>query len=254
MIESLLDVPTSDGVMDVFVTHPETGGPFPGVVLFMDVWGLREELFDIARKVAVTGCYCAVPNFYYRDGRVRFELRDEHGRMLSIDRIPDEMRTSMRAQMARVSDEMAMKDVGALLAHLRRQPVADGPKGAIGYCLGGRYVIQAAALYPADFQAVASLHGTRLVTEAPLSPYTLADKCRGEVYCAFGERDGFAPESTRRALAQAFGENPNVVYRPVVHGGADHGYALPDRDVFDKQAANRDWENIFAMFDRVLRR
>jgi carboxymethylenebutenolidase len=38
----------------------------------------------------------------------------------------------------------------------------------------------------------------------------------------------------------------------VVHRGADHGYALPDRDVFDKQAANRDWEHIFAMFRRQL--
>jgi carboxymethylenebutenolidase len=37
-----------------------------------------------------------------------------------------------------------------------------------------------------------------------------------------------------------------------VHPGADHGYPLPDRDVFDKRAANRDWEIIFAMFRRCL--
>ena len=37
-----------------------------------------------------------------------------------------------------------------------------------------------------------------------------------------------------------------------VHRGAEHGYALPDRDVFDKQSANRDWEIIFAMFRRQL--
>ena len=40
--------------------------------------------------------------------------------------------------------------------------------------------------------------------------------------------------------------------RAIVHRDADHGYALPDRDVFDKQAANRDWERIFAMFRRQL--
>jgi hypothetical protein len=27
---------------------------------------------------------------------------------------------------------------------------------------------------------------------------------------------------------------------------------LPDRDVYDRQAANRDWEYIFAMFRRQL--
>jgi len=41
-------------------------------------------------------------------------------------------------------------------------------------------------------------------------------------------------------------------YIKEVHRGAEHGYALPDRDVFDKQSANRDWEIIFAMFRRQL--
>jgi hypothetical protein len=27
---------------------------------------------------------------------------------------------------------------------------------------------------------------------------------------------------------------------------------FPDRDVYDKHAANRDWENIFAMFRRAF--
>ena len=35
--------------------------------------------------------------------------------------------------------------------------------------------------------------------------------------------------------------------------GVEHGYAIPDRDVFDKQAAERDWELIFAMYHRQLR-
>jgi carboxymethylenebutenolidase len=37
-----------------------------------------------------------------------------------------------------------------------------------------------------------------------------------------------------------------------VHPGARHGYALPDRDIHDHQAAERDWTEIFAMFRRQL--
>jgi carboxymethylenebutenolidase len=44
-----------------------------------------------------------------------------------------------------------------------------------------------------------------------------------------------------------------VRYHYEVHRGADHGYALPDRDVYDKHCANRDWELIFALFHRQLR-
>ena len=81
MIEDLIDIPTADGRMDTFVCHPEEGGPFPAVIVLMDIWGLREELFDVARKIAVAGYHCSVPNFWYRRGKVRYEFRDEKGRM-----------------------------------------------------------------------------------------------------------------------------------------------------------------------------
>ena len=32
--------------MDTFVTYPEEGGPFPSVLILMDIWGLREESFQ----------------------------------------------------------------------------------------------------------------------------------------------------------------------------------------------------------------
>jgi carboxymethylenebutenolidase len=147
---------------------------------------------------------------------------------------------------------MAMADISAALDFLRTQPVTDGPMGAIGYCLGGRYALQVAALYPDHFRAVASLHGTRLATDHPLSPHKLAAKTRGEVYCAFAEHDEFGAPPIRQALLDAYGACPNVKYHPVLHRAAIHGYALPNRDIYGKQAANRDWEMIFAMFSRGL--
>jgi carboxymethylenebutenolidase len=43
-----------------------------------------------------------------------------------------------------------------------------------------------------------------------------------------------------------------VDYRYVIHEGALHGYALPNRDIFHSRAAARDWEMIFAMFHRQI--
>ena len=60
-------------------------GRFPPVIVLMDIWGLREELFDIARQHRDrVGYHCTVPNFWYRRGKVRFEYRDENGRMNSL--------------------------------------------------------------------------------------------------------------------------------------------------------------------------
>jgi len=193
-----------------------------------------------------------VPNFWYRQGRVRFEYRDAMDRMLSFEKIPDEAQKAMRTQMALLTDEMAMADVKSALGFLRTQPVIDGPKGAIGYCLGGRYVLQVMALYPDDFRVAASMHGTRLVSDHPLSPHTLAPKCKGEIYCAFAEQDHFGAPPIRQALLAAYGANPNVTYHPMLHQNSIHGYALPNRDIYEKRAADSDWEMMFAMFRRNL--
>ena len=70
MHERVVAIPTPDGQMESFIIHPEEDGPFPAVVLYMDFWGVREELFDIARRVGTVGYYCMVPDLYYRQGPV----------------------------------------------------------------------------------------------------------------------------------------------------------------------------------------
>ena len=252
MKERIVDVATPDGPMDTFITHPEAGGPFPSVVLFMDIWGLREELFDIARRVATVGYYCLVPNFYHREGKVRFEVR-RPGRTISFDRLDPETRTRMEATFHVLSNAMVMRDIGALIDFLRTTaPCAPGAMGGFGYCMGGRHVLCAAGHFPLSFVASASLHGTAMISERDNSPHLLASRFRGEVYCGYGEIDRHTPPRIwwrrwRRCCRASAADSSYVVHR-----GADHGYALPDRDVFDKQAANRDWERIFAMFRRQL--
>ena len=73
---------------------------------------------------------------------------------------------------------------------------------------------------------------------------------RGELYCGYGEFDHYAPPSLIKELGELLKPCP-VRYTHAIHKGADHGYALPDRDVFHKQGAERDWELIFAMFQRM---
>ena len=251
MLERMVEVPTADGKMDTFVVHPDEGGPYPAVVIFMDIWGLREELFDVARRVAAVGYYCTVPNFWYRRGKVRFEYRNEKGQMRSLLDLPKTIQDELHANMNLVTDAMAMADTRSILNFLDGEPVR-GPKGSIGYCLGGRLGLCAAGLYPEAFRATASLHGTRLVSDSPDSPHRHTDKFKGDIYCGFAEQDPWAPPETIATLGALMKQCDSVRYRAIVHPGTVHGYALPDRDIFHKASANRDWENIFAMFRREL--
>src|ERR1044071_5475250 len=75
MIDRELDIQTADGAMNTFVTHPEEGGPHPVVLFYMDAPGKREELHDMARRLATVGYYVVLPNLYYRRTR-EFELKE----------------------------------------------------------------------------------------------------------------------------------------------------------------------------------
>ena len=69
MIETTLDITTTAGAMETFICRPERGGPNPAVFFLMDAPGIREELRDMARRLATVGYVVLLPNLYYRAGR-----------------------------------------------------------------------------------------------------------------------------------------------------------------------------------------
>lgn len=254
MRERTIEIVTKAGTMEAFVTHPEQGGPFPGVIIFMDVWGVREELNDIARRVATTGYYVMVPDFYYRQGRIRQTYIDAEGKRISLAKLPKAEHDKVVSRSAATPDWMIVDDVGAIIAHLGQggEPVKPGGMGSIGYCMGGRHVQVAGVSYPAHFKASASLHGTYLISDKPDSSHLRLAEMRGEYYCGFAETDHYAPPEMIAQLGAILRGCPGVRYTEVIHPGTLHGYALPDRDIYHKGAANRDWELILAMFQRQI--
>lgn len=254
MRERTLEITTKAGTMEVFATCPEQGGPFHTVVICMDVWGVREELFDIARRVATIGYYVIVPDFYYRQGKIRSTYIDVTGKRISLNKLSKEDQAKVTSHSAATPDWMIVDDVGAIIERLnaRGEPARTDGMGSIGYCMGGRHVQVAGTHYPANFKASASLHGTYLISDKPDSSHQKLGDMRGEYYCGFAEVDHYAPPEMIVRLGALAKANSHLRYTEVVHPGTVHGYALPDRDIFDKQAANRDWELILAMFQRQI--
>ncbi|HET7882130.1 MAG TPA: dienelactone hydrolase family protein, partial [Acetobacteraceae bacterium] len=233
MHDRTVAIATPSGPMETFITHPEQGGPFPPVLIYMDFWGLREELFDIARRVGTVGYYCMVPDLYHRQGRVRNEWRNEKNQMISMHNLDPERQRQALIPLEQLTNAMVVEDTAALLVFIDGgEPVRSSGIGSIGYCMGGRHVLCVAGAYPDRFVAGASLHGTALISEREDSPHHLVQRFRGELYCGFAEHDPHAPPVMIDELGGLLRDCP-VRYHHEFHRGAEHGYALPNRDIHD---------------------
>ena len=244
MIEQAVEIATKDGATTTFIVHPEREGPYPVVLFFMDAPAIREELRDMARRIATAGYYVMLPNMYYRKGVME---------MADLPPLPqDEARERMFGFMNSLTIPAVMDDADALLDFANRDPAAGpGPIGTLGYCMSGQYAINFAARRPERVGAAASIYGVRLVTDEADSPHLAAAKALGELYFACAEHDPWAPLEMVEALDQSIKSrnlNAEVEFYPGVH----HGFAFPQRPVYDKPAAERHWERLFALWRRNL--
>lgn len=246
MIEKILDIPTADGAVETFVCHPERGGPYPPVLFLMDAPGIREELHDMARRLATVGYYVLLPNLYYRAGKdtkfgadVLTHGSAEHQRM--------------RAVRTKMTIPPVMADIAALIAFADQQEAArkGGPVGVHGYCMSGPYALAAAARYPDRIAAAASFYGTWLVSDAVESPHLSLGKGRGELYISCAEHDDLAPPDMVNELRKLF-DASGARGELEVHPGVHHGFAFPQRWCYDKPAAERHWERLIALYRRNL--
>jgi len=242
MIERTIDIPTKDGKTTTYIVHPERGGPHPVIFFYMDSPAIREELRDMARRFASVGYYVVLPNLYYRKGVM------ELGPLSSDPNSPG--RKQMMELMGSLTIPLIMEDTRSLLAFVDADPAArKGPMGAVGYCMSGQYAINAAAQFPDRFTAAASIYGVMLITEAADSPHKMAHRVRGEVYFACAEGDRWMPVENIAPLRESLkGVKAEVEFYPKV----EHGFAFPQRPAYNKDAAERHWERLFALWRRNL--
>jgi carboxymethylenebutenolidase len=150
MIEHQVDIETKDGRMSTFVCHPERGGSYPIILFYMDAPGIREELRDMARRLATVGHFVMLPNLYYR------------ANVMELGPIPMDPDAPERKRMFDLMESLTitkvMSDTDAMLAYAAKQQAASkGSVGAVGYCMSGQYAINAAAHAPDRVKAAASL-------------------------------------------------------------------------------------------------
>ena len=146
----------------------------------MDAPAIREELRDMARRLATSGYYVMLPNIYYRSG------------VMELGPIPPDPDSPERKRMFGLMDSlnipMVMEDTSALLAYADEARRTPRIVGAVGYCMSGRYAINAATHFPSASRP-RPRSTARICTDQPDSPHLAAHKTKAELYFACAETD-----------------------------------------------------------------
>ncbi len=119
----------SDHPMDAFWVLPDGRGPFPGVVVIHEIFGLNDNIRHIARRFAEQGYAALAVDLFAGQNRQLCLLRIVYGMLI------------------RPLSNGTVKDLQAALAFLRAQTEVDRRRtGVIGFCMGGGYALQLACL------------------------------------------------------------------------------------------------------------
>lgn len=234
---STLQLSTPDGKMDAYEAQPKAAGSYPGIVVFMEAFGLNDHIKKITERIAQEGYVAIAPDLFYREAeRV----------------VPYSDLKKAIGMMNRLQDAKVMEDVGAVIAHLKSQGNAKaGAVGVTGFCMGGRCTYLTAATHNKDVKAAVAFYGGGIPLGNP-SPLSQTGGIACPIYLFFGGKDPLIPtehvEQIRAELTQK-----KINFALDVYPEATHGFFCDERPSYDEAAAKDAWEKTKAFFAQHLR-
>jgi carboxymethylenebutenolidase len=217
-----------------YLARPTTPGPWPGVVVIHEAFGLTPDMARQADRMAEQGYLAFAPDLY------------AHGFT------PTCLVSTMR-QMITGREGRAMRDIDAAREALVEHPDCTGKIGIIGFCMGGGFAILAAGR---GFDAAAPNYG--------MAPENLRPVLEGgcPMVGSYGAKDGKqlrdTPERIETTLTELGIDHDIKTYPNAAHSFMTQGtgrWAWTERvsglrHVPD--AADDAWERVFSFFGRHL--
>jgi len=245
MPSETVEIRTSDGVADAYLTRPDER-PHPAVLYIMDAYGLRPTIYENADRIAADGYVVLAPNVFYRAGRA------------PVVAMPDpsdpEQRTkffqSIRPLIEQLTPERLAADGSAYLDYLTRVD-SPGRVAIAGYCMGARIGWWIAAAHPDRVAALAGFHAGGMATDGPESPHLAAADVKAEMYFGFADED---PSMTAEQIAtlERTLDEVGARHRAELYEGARHGYTMADGAAYDEAARERHFAELRALLERTI--
>src|SRR3984885_8887477 len=208
---------SGDDTVQGLIFAPEGKGPFPGILVIHEYWGLNDWVKEQASKLSDLG-YVALAIDLYRG---------------KVATTPDLAHELMRG----VPDDRAARDLRSAVDFLKSQPEVNKERiGSIGWCMGGGYALDVALQEPG-------------LTATVINYGHLADdpddlkKINASVLGIFGGQDGGIPvDDVKKFEAGLKAQGKNVEIH--VYPDAGHGFQNPVNASYRKEDTADAWKHI----------
>jgi carboxymethylenebutenolidase len=238
LIKQDVAVQTGGEKMPCYLARPASGGPYPGLVVVMEAFGLNSNIKALTERFAAEGFAAISPNLYFR----------QPGNVVGYDNLPGAIKL-----MQSLTDDQIAADMTAAINHLKAMKEVTPKFGTTGFCMGGRVAFLTSVRNP-DVYATAPYYGggmTRAGQPGGAAPTDQAANLKGPVLAFFGGKDAFIPmtevDKFRDALNKA-GKAAEVV----LYADADHGFMCDDRPSHHPEHAKEAFAKTVAFFKRNL--
>ena len=248
VVEKDVNVPMASGVSDSALFYPEGKGPWPAVLVWTDILGLRPVFREMGRRLAAQGYVVLVPNPFYRNAKA--PVVDG-----SFDFSKPEDRAKVMPLAAALTADANISDAKSYTTFLDAQPQTDKKKkmGVQGYCMGGPLTFRTAATRSDRIGAAATFHGGGLVTDKPDSPHLMIPQMKAEVLCCVADNDDKRDPAAKDKLKEAFA-SAHLKATVEVFDGCDHGWTVRGSQVYNEAGAERAWSELTDLYRRNLAR
>lgn len=202
-----------------FWAHPTIGGPFPGLILLHDDWGLGPATRTLAQRFAEVGYYVIVPELF-------------EGQRANSQTEADQLEEQYKA--------LAPPKVVAGLGALETHPKCNSKLAVVGWDLGAELAMQL-ALNRHDVMATVAVSGD------PSGFFGQFEQLRCPLLAIFGEDDEIARRTEKRLqkeLSAVDDRHQVIVYPKTPH--AFYNHLTP---TYQHEAAEDAWQKVLEFLE-----
>ncbi|MEE2760684.1 MAG: dienelactone hydrolase family protein [Pseudomonadota bacterium] len=194
-----------------YLARPDGDGPFPGILMITAIFGIDDEMLELANSWAADGFVVSVPDIFWR--------------------VMPGPTADMEKAFGRYNDfdfDKGMEDVEDLINDLRGRDDCNGKIAVLGFCFGGRYAHLSAARFGAN--AAGAFHGTMIGQHLDE-----VDKITCPVSFHFGDEDPVVPVEEVEAIKAAYASHANAEI--ALYEGATHNFSMTYKDGYHPEVA-----------------